>query len=35
LSYKDEDGEELFIMDEDDLKAALWNAKARDTTLKI
>jgi hypothetical protein len=35
ISYKDEDEEELFIMDEDDFKAAIWNATARNTTLKI
>lgn len=35
LSYKDEENEELYIMDEDDLKAAIWNANAKGTNLKI
>ena len=35
MSYKDEEGETLFIMDDEDLKAALWSAKARGTILKI
>jgi phage terminase small subunit len=34
LIYKD-DEEELFIMDENDLKAALWSAESKSTTLKI
>ena len=35
LSYRDDEGEELFIMDDDDFKAAIWQAKAREATLKL